>query len=229
MCSIQNALVSRARYTLILISTFIISSLASSHGGGLDRHGCHVNRSTGEYHCHSAKIDTFGSKINGNGATWVPYDRRQWGSWKDSDNDCQNTRVEELIDHGKNVILDDSHCTILSGFWLDHFSDKTFTDSSELDIDHIVPLSWAHAHGASGWTSEQKQKFSNDPDNLLPVEDNLNQSKGDSSPLEWLPPNEMFHCEYLQLWQVILLKYPDLKFSQLDAMRFKALISLKCS
>jgi hypothetical protein len=25
---------------------------ASAHGGGLDRHGCHRNRSTGDYHCH---------------------------------------------------------------------------------------------------------------------------------------------------------------------------------
>jgi Excalibur calcium-binding domain len=24
----------------------------SAHGGGLDRHGCHTRRSTGEYHCH---------------------------------------------------------------------------------------------------------------------------------------------------------------------------------
>lgn len=25
---------------------------AQAHGGGLDRHGCHTQRSTGEYHCH---------------------------------------------------------------------------------------------------------------------------------------------------------------------------------
>lgn len=25
---------------------------ASAHSGGLDKHGCHTNRSTGEYHCH---------------------------------------------------------------------------------------------------------------------------------------------------------------------------------
>ena len=25
-----------------------------AHGGGLDRHGCHTNRSTGVYHCHRA-------------------------------------------------------------------------------------------------------------------------------------------------------------------------------
>lgn len=24
----------------------------AAHSGGLDRHGCHTNRKTGEYHCH---------------------------------------------------------------------------------------------------------------------------------------------------------------------------------
>ncbi|WP_144897810.1 excalibur calcium-binding domain-containing protein [Luteimonas cucumeris] len=39
------------------ISLFVVFSLAASnvagaHGGGLDKHGCHTNRKTGEYHCH---------------------------------------------------------------------------------------------------------------------------------------------------------------------------------
>jgi hypothetical protein len=25
---------------------------AWAHGGGLDKHGCHTNRKTGDYHCH---------------------------------------------------------------------------------------------------------------------------------------------------------------------------------
>lgn len=27
-------------------------SMAHPHPGGLDKHGCHTNRKTGEYHCH---------------------------------------------------------------------------------------------------------------------------------------------------------------------------------
>lgn len=30
----------------------LITSLALAHGGGLDSHGCHHQRSTGGYHCH---------------------------------------------------------------------------------------------------------------------------------------------------------------------------------
>ncbi len=29
-----------------------LSANALAHPGGLDKHGCHTNRKTGEYHCH---------------------------------------------------------------------------------------------------------------------------------------------------------------------------------
>ncbi len=28
------------------------AAVAHAHPGGLDRHGCHTNRKTGQYHCH---------------------------------------------------------------------------------------------------------------------------------------------------------------------------------
>lgn len=37
---------------LTIIFCLVISSNAFSHGGGLDKKGCHNNRSTGDYHCH---------------------------------------------------------------------------------------------------------------------------------------------------------------------------------
>ena len=38
--------------TLLLIFFLILSHKAYSHGGGLNKQGCHNNRSTGDYHCH---------------------------------------------------------------------------------------------------------------------------------------------------------------------------------
>lgn len=38
--------------TLLALLLAAISSGAFAHGGGLDASGCHMNRSTGEYHCH---------------------------------------------------------------------------------------------------------------------------------------------------------------------------------
>ena len=37
-----------------VIVAFLIATAAFAHGGGLDANGCHTNRKTGEYHCHSA-------------------------------------------------------------------------------------------------------------------------------------------------------------------------------
>jgi hypothetical protein len=36
------------------ISLVASPSVAYSHGGGLDKYGCHNNRKTGDYHCHRA-------------------------------------------------------------------------------------------------------------------------------------------------------------------------------
>lgn len=42
--------------TRIIFITAIVLMLAAgstyAHSGGLDKNGCHTNRSTGEYHCH---------------------------------------------------------------------------------------------------------------------------------------------------------------------------------
>jgi hypothetical protein len=39
--------------TVFALVTLLASvSTAHAHPGGLDRHGCHTNRKTGEYHCH---------------------------------------------------------------------------------------------------------------------------------------------------------------------------------
>jgi len=37
---------------LLLLAPIALASSAHSHGGGLDRYGCHTNRKTGAYHCH---------------------------------------------------------------------------------------------------------------------------------------------------------------------------------
>lgn len=37
---------------VITVAAVLSASVALGHGGGLDRNGCHHNRSTGSYHCH---------------------------------------------------------------------------------------------------------------------------------------------------------------------------------
>jgi hypothetical protein len=71
----------------------------------------------------------------------------------------------------------------------------------------IVPLHWAHNHGAANWPKSQKRTFANDPHNLIAVEDNLNQAKSDKDPSEWMPPNQSYRCEYLDRFNSVVDEY----------------------
>jgi hypothetical protein len=83
----------------------------------------------------------------------------------------------------------------------------TFTQASDLDIDHIVPLAHAHRAGGGNWSREMKRQFANDPDNLLAVDDRTNQKKGAKGPVRWKPPEESYWCEYAKKWRLIKAKY----------------------
>lgn len=37
---------------MVVLAGCALGNAAWGHSGGLDRHGCHTQRSTGEYHCH---------------------------------------------------------------------------------------------------------------------------------------------------------------------------------
>jgi len=52
------------RWSLFAIWLAFISSAASAHPGGQDRHGCHMNQATGIYHCHKGPLKgrSFGSE-----------------------------------------------------------------------------------------------------------------------------------------------------------------------
>jgi uncharacterized protein DUF1524 len=59
-----------------------------------------------------------------------------------------------------------------------------------VDIDHLVPLAEAWDSGARTWSSGHRRSFANDVGDsrsLVAVTDNVNQSKGDQDPAEWLP------------------------------------------
>jgi hypothetical protein len=82
----------------------------------------------------------------------------------DDDRDCQNTRHEILIQTSIKAVefKTDNECDVLAGEWYDPYSDETFTISKDLDLDHIVPLKFAHGHGADKWSRERKKQFAND-------------------------------------------------------------------
>jgi Protein of unknown function (DUF1524) len=76
-----------------------------------------------------------------------------------------------------------------------------------VQIDHIVPLAYAWDMGAYGWTLPERRRFANDPANLLAVEGQANQDKGDLPPALWMPPNAAFACQYAVQFIAVLRGY----------------------
>ena len=80
-----------------------------------------------------------------------------------------------------------SGCDIQRGRWYSYYDAKTFTRSSGLDIDHLVPLAEAWDSGARRWTADTRQRYANDlgdPRSLLAVSASTNRSKGDQDPAQ---------------------------------------------
>nr|WP_281166127.1 DUF1524 domain-containing protein [Microbulbifer variabilis] len=92
-----------------------------------------------------------------------------------------------------------------------------------MDVEHIVPLSWAHEHGGANWSVELKRQFAEDPENLWLVDDGRNQSKGDKGPNKWMPPYEPVRAIYVQRFMAIMEKY-GLKFSPEESTQIPALL-----
>ncbi len=105
------------------------------------------------------------------------YQRSAFGhGWDDADGDCQDSRAEALIAQSTTKVrfADESRCRVVTGRWISPFTGKVIQNSSDIDIDHVVPLKWAWDHGANIWTKDKREKFANDPVNLWSVELSLN-------------------------------------------------------
>jgi uncharacterized protein DUF1524 len=76
-----------------------------------------------------------------------------------------------------------------------------------VQIDHIVPLALAWDLGARNWTDDMRLRFANDPANLIAVQGQANQDKGDKEPAVWMPPNAAFRCQYAMQFIAVLRGY----------------------
>ncbi|MFJ8002697.1 HNH endonuclease family protein [Streptomyces sp. NPDC096310] len=133
------------------------------------------------------------------------YSRDLFPHWITQSGAC-NTREVVLKRDGTNVVQDSS-CAATSGKWFSPYDGATWSAASDVDIDHMVPLSEAWKSGASGWTTAQRQAFANDltRPQLIAVTDNVNQSKGDKDPANWMPPLASYKCTYVRAW--VQVKY----------------------
>lgn len=138
----------------------------------------------------------------------IEYNRRDWRHWVDADRDCQNTRAEVLIAESVTPVSfvpedDGDKCRVNSGQWVGPWTGEVFTDASDVDIDHHVPLGHAHLSGGWEWPPERRRAYANDLDNpnsLQATGARLNRSKGKKPPDEWLPDETAAWCRYAADW-----------------------------
>ncbi|MFE0702419.1 HNH endonuclease family protein [Streptomyces sp. NPDC058872] len=142
-------------------------------------------------------------------------------------NGC-DTRNDLLKLHGRNVrFRAGSDCVVVSMDLYDPYTGKDIAwkkaKATEVQIDHVVPLSYAWQMGASRWSKDKRERLANDVLNLLPVSGSTNSAKRDSGPASWLPPNKSIRCSYAVRFAQVALKY-DLAVTTAD----KAMMLKQC-
>ncbi len=197
----------RLVFLLLLIVT--VASCTYSLGQSGDRYQDAV---IGNSKSASAEAALDGLKVSQPGSM-SGYSREKFPHWSkasefgwDPPQPSCDAREAALIRDGENVEVG-RECKVESGTWPDPYTARTFTKPSDIDTDHVVPLANAWRSGASSWDDEERERYANDPEVLLSVEDNANQSKGDKGPEAWKPPNQAEWCDYAIRWIGIKAKY----------------------
>jgi hypothetical protein len=157
------------------------------------------------------------------------YDRGLFRHWIDADSDGCDARKEVLIQESLTQVGLGDRCKVETGSWLSIYDNQLITDSSKLDIDHMIPLKEAWDSGADQWTAAKRQAFANDldlPQALIAVSAGSNRSKSARDPSDWLPTNQSYICQYIQDWMIVKLKWE----LSVDQREFNTLsnISTRC-
>ncbi|MDQ2637361.1 MAG: HNH endonuclease family protein [Actinomycetota bacterium] len=150
------------------------------------------------------------------------YRRAAFGdSWTDDNTapgghngcDTRNDILDRDLDDKTYVSIKRCPTAVATGTLHDPYTNATVAlvrgekTGAAVQIEHIVPLAYAWDQGARNWTDQMRIRFANDPANLLAVEGQANQDKGDQEPAVWMPPNTAFHCQYAMQFIEVLRGY----------------------
>lgn len=100
--------------------------------------------------------------------------------------------------------------TIAAGVWIDPYTSRTIRDPGQIDIDHVIPLAWAHANGGDRWTREQRRAYANDlryPRHLRAVLASENRKKSAKGPDAYRPGEKSSWCWYGEAWATIIVRW----------------------
>ena len=134
------------------------------------------------------------------------YDRDKFNHWTTVRGEGCDTR--EWVLYRQNRARPRS-CGDARGSWVSVYDGRRFTNSSKLDVDHMVPLAEAWSSGAKRWNAKQREAFANDlfRFSLIAVSLSSNRSKSDQDPAEWLPPRKGFACQYVARWTAVKYRW----------------------
>lgn len=139
------------------------------------------------------------------------YDRSKYfGSWKDANGDCQNTRAEVLLAETRTTAryTTSRRCTVSRGTWVTNWDNRTYYSASDVQIDHLVPVHEAWGSGARFWSQARRIAFYNDLGDYRSLNaqtGSLNASKQASGPERWMPPRN--RCRYIADWVAVKIRW----------------------
>lgn len=100
-------------------------------------------------------------------------------------------------------------CHPVKGRWYSPYDGKWLKSEKYVDVDHVVPLSYAWRSGAKRWSQAKRRAFANDltrPE-LLTVSHSANIAKGGQGPQSWRPPRRAYWCRYATSWITVKRHY----------------------
>lgn len=161
------------------------------------------------------------------------YNRRQhYGEWitlNKTPSDCVDVRNRVLIRDSQTPVQMRSvnPCKVGTGRWFDPYTNTQYSHSTEVQIDHVVPLKDSYINGGWKWNYRTRCVYANYMgfrDHLKPVQGQENRLKSDHSPSYYMPPNTSYRCEYLKAWLSIKLIW-KLGMQRLEAEKIRQLIA----
>ncbi len=132
------------------------------------------------------------------------FNRAEYGTWSDDDNDCQTTDTEILIRNSETPVeFDTTGCFPISGVWADTYTGQPILTANQASVIKTIPLSEVHRSGGAEWDAATKARFVNDLDHpganaIITRATGL--VRGDKTPDAWMPEGDTAACGYSIDW-----------------------------